>query len=40
MVVFTTTRDRVDEVLATDPYYSADGVTVVGVRELTSLFTD
>jgi uncharacterized protein YciI len=40
MVVFTTTRDRVDEVLATDPYYAADGVTVVGVRELTSLFTD
>jgi hypothetical protein len=40
MVVFTTTRARVDEVLATDPYYAADGVTVVGVRELTPLFTD
>ncbi len=38
MVVFTTTRDRVDEVLATDPYYSADGVTVAAVRELTPLF--
>ena len=39
MVVFTTSRDRVDEVLKMDPYYSVDGVTVVGVRELTPLFT-
>ena len=39
MVVFTTSRQRVDEVLKMDPYYSADGVTVVGVRELTPLFT-
>jgi hypothetical protein len=29
----------VDEVLKMDPYYSVDGVTVVGVRELTPLFT-
>jgi uncharacterized protein YciI len=40
MVVFTTTRERVDEVLRMDTYYSVDGVTVVGVRELTPLFTD
>ena len=39
MVVFTTSRERVDEVLKMDPYYSVDGVTVVGVRELTPLFT-
>lgn len=39
MVVFTTTRDRVDEVLASDPYYSAEGVTVTSIRELTSLFS-
>ena len=38
MVVFTTTRDRVEQVLATDPYYSAEGVTVAAVRELTPLF--
>jgi uncharacterized protein YciI len=40
MVVFTTDRDRVDQVLAMDPYYSVDGVTVVAVRELTSLFSN
>ena len=38
MVVFTTTRERVDAALAADPYYSAEGVTVVSVRELTPLF--
>jgi len=38
MVLFTTTRERVDEVLAADPYYSAEGVSVVSVRELTPLF--
>ena len=40
MVVFTTGRERVDEVLRMDPYYSVDGVTVVGVRELTPLFAN
>lgn len=40
MVVFTADRGRVDEVLASDPYYSAEGVSVVAVRELTPLFTD
>jgi uncharacterized protein YciI len=40
LVVFTTSRERVDEVLRMDPYYSADGVTIVAVRELTPLFTD
>jgi uncharacterized protein YciI len=40
MVVFTSGRERVDEVLRMDPYYEADGVTVVAVRELTPLFTD
>ena len=38
MVVFTTSRGRVDEVLASDPYYAAEGVTVASIRELTSLF--
>ncbi len=38
MVVFTTSRERVDEVLASDPYYSAAGVTVSSIRELTALF--
>lgn len=38
MVVFTTTRARVDDVLASDPYYSAQGVTITSIRELTSLF--
>ena len=38
MVVFTADRARVDEVLAADPYYSAEGVTVSSVRELTTLF--
>jgi uncharacterized protein len=40
MVVFTASRERVDQVLAMDPYYSVDGVTIVAVRELTPLFTD
>ena len=38
LVVFTADRERVDEVLALDPYYSADGVSVLSVRELTPLF--
>lgn len=38
LVVFTTSRERVDEVLRTDPYYSVDGVAVVSVREMTPLF--
>lgn len=38
MVVFSTDRGRVDEVLASDPYYVSEGVTVVSIRELTSLF--
>ena len=38
MVVFTTDRARVDEVLASDPYYAAEGVTVAAIRELTALF--
>ncbi len=37
MIVFTTTRSRVDEVLASDPNYAAEGVTVVSIRELTAL---
>ncbi|MEP6651015.1 MAG: YciI family protein [Lapillicoccus sp.] len=40
MVVFAADRERVGEVLAMDPYYSVDGVTVVAVRELTPLFTN
>ena len=39
LIVFTSSRQRVDEVLTMDPYYSADGVTVVSVRELTPIFT-
>ena len=38
VLLLTTTRRRVDEVLAADPYYSAEGVSVVSIRELTSLF--
>ena len=38
MVVFTADRARVDEVLASDPYYSAEGVTVSAIRELAALF--
>lgn len=38
MVVFTTARERVDEVLARDPYYAAEGVTVASIPDLTSLF--
>jgi uncharacterized protein YciI len=38
ILLLTTTRERVDEVLATDPYYSAEGVNVVSIRELTPLF--
>lgn len=40
LILFTSSRDRVDEVLTMDPYYSAGGVTVVSVRELTPIFTD
>ncbi|HEU4998092.1 MAG TPA: YciI family protein [Lapillicoccus sp.] len=40
LVVFTSSRERVEEVLRMDPYYTADGVTIVAVRELTPLFTD
>jgi uncharacterized protein YciI len=38
MVVFTAARDRVEEALSADPYYSAEGVTVVSMRELTPLY--
>jgi uncharacterized protein len=38
MVVFTTSRERVDEILASDPYYSAESVTVTSIRDLTALF--
>ena len=40
LIFFTSSRDRVDEVLTMDPYYAADGVTVVSVHELTPIFTD
>lgn len=40
LIVFAASRERVDEVLKMDPYYAVDGVTVVSVRELTSIFTD
>lgn len=40
MIVFTTTRQRVDEVLASDPYYSAESVAVSSIRDLTALFPD
>ena len=36
MIVFDATRERVDEALAADPYYAAEGVTVVSIRDLTS----
>lgn len=38
VMLLTTTRERVDEILAADPYYSAEGVSVEAVREMTPLF--
>lgn len=38
MCLFSTTRDKVDAALAADPYFSCEGVRVVSIRELTSLF--
>ncbi len=38
VMLLTTTRERVDEILAGDPYYSAEGVNVEAVREMTPLF--
>lgn len=35
---FTATRDRVDAAVAADPYFSCDGVSIVGIREVTTLF--
>ena len=40
LVIFTTTRERVDEALAADPYFAAEGVAVVSIRELTPLIRD
>lgn len=33
VLVFDASRERVDEILAEDPYYSAEGVSVVAIRE-------
>ncbi|WP_326796171.1 YciI family protein [Streptomyces sp. NBC_01808] len=33
LLVFDATRDRLDALLADDPYYRTPGVRVVGVRE-------
>ncbi|AKH82691.1 hypothetical protein AA958_11120 [Streptomyces sp. CNQ-509] len=33
LLVFDTTRDRLDALMADDPYYRTPGVRVVGVRE-------
>lgn len=38
MVVFTTSRERAEQVLALDPYYRAEGVSIASIRELTPLF--
>jgi uncharacterized protein len=38
IVVFSTDRARAEEVLASDPYYSAEGVRIVSIRELSPLF--
>lgn len=35
LLVFDATRDRLDALMADDPYYRTDGVQVVGVREWT-----
>ncbi len=40
VVVLATTRERVDEILAEDPYYGAEGVTVSSIREITSVLED
>lgn len=33
LLLFNCSRERVDELLAADPYYSVDGVTVSSIRE-------
>ncbi|MFW6693421.1 YciI family protein [Streptomyces sp. MAR4 CNX-425] len=33
LLVFDATRERLDAIMADDPYYRAPGVEVVGVRE-------
>lgn len=33
LLVFTGDRDAVEAIMASDPYYSTDGVTVAAVRE-------
>ena len=33
LLVFTGDRPKVEQIMATDPYYSTPGVTVVAVRE-------
>lgn len=33
LLVFDASRSEVDEVMARDPYYSTEGVRVVGLRE-------
>lgn len=35
LLVFDTTRDRLDAIMADDPYYRTPGVRVAGVREWT-----
>ncbi|WBB65989.1 YciI family protein [Micromonospora sp. WMMD812] len=33
LLIFTVDRERLDQILAEDPYYTAPGVEVVSVRE-------
>jgi uncharacterized protein len=33
LLVFTTNRSEVDRIMAEDPYYTTEGVRVVGLRE-------
>lgn len=35
LIVLDTTRQRADEIVASDPYCHAEGVTVVTIREMT-----
>ncbi|MFC3503250.1 YciI family protein [Micromonospora krabiensis] len=38
LLIFMVSRERLDEILADDPYYTAPGVEVTSVREWTPLF--
>jgi uncharacterized protein YciI len=38
LLIFRVDREGMDEIVAADPYYSAPGVTVAGIREWQPIF--